>query len=103
MNRRLVIAVGIVVIALTVTLFAVEKPATASVPRMIRLKANGKVIAELRLLSDTTMEVVSQSSSLNRNTGAWTAAGGVTLHLRQDGGQPVVVKADEIETASESK
>jgi len=78
------------------TLFAVEKQAAISAPKLIHLKSDGTIIAELKLPKGTAFELTSSESTHDKTVGRITAKGGVTIQIKHAGGSPVTVKADEI-------
>jgi hypothetical protein len=96
-HKYLLKMVAVVVLGLTVTLFAVEKQPGTNTPRLIRLKSNGDTIAELRIPNGAGYEITGKASNYEVTTGRQTAKGEVTIRIRHAGGSPVVVMADEIE------
>ena len=83
------------------SLFAVEKQAGTSAPKLIRLKSNGTTTAELRIQKGTRFEIISKQSKGDANSGRQTAEGDVTIRIIHPGGSSVVVKADEIEAVTD--
>ena len=96
MKTKYAAVIATVVLAAAATLFAVEKQATIFAPKLIHLKSKGTTIAELKLLKGTTFDLTSAEQVYDRTTGQITGKGDVTIRIKNAGGPPVTVKAEEI-------
>ena len=93
--------IAAVVVGLTVTLFAVEKPSGTGPANLIRLKSNGEIIAELRFTKGTAYEISGTSVNVYAYEERTIAKGDVTIYVHHAGGSPIVVKADEVEAVTD--
>jgi hypothetical protein len=92
MKTKCLAGITAVVLAAAATLFAIEKQAAISPPKLIHLKSNGATIAELKLPKGATFEFTSTEST--HAAGRITAKGGVTIQIKHAGGSAVTVKAE---------
>lgn len=105
---RVVIITSVVALSLIAVVHAVDGPAWNGQPwkenpSLLRLKSNGEIVAELRILKTTKAKVemngavkFKQSGNIQRAT-LTNSKGEASLRIVLEGGQPVEIKADQID------
>src|ERR1700722_5397727 len=96
MKTKHIILAAVAALGLVASLFAAEEQANNATSQVIKLKSHGETVAELRLVKKTTPEIKGGGILVGK-TGNVDFKGGITIILRNDGGSPITIKADEVE------
>jgi hypothetical protein len=95
MKTRYAVAVVASGLALAATLFAAEQRTAKALPNVIKLKADGEVVAEMRFYKDFKIQFLKQEP----------ASGGaprqMTIEITPKGDSPITVRAEEIDLLSD--
>lgn len=77
----------------------ISKQTANSKPKVVLIKSHGKTVAELKVMSDATLEIKAQTpeSRMFGVPGHLEGTGGFNIWISIDGKVPFTVKADEIE------
>src|SRR5687767_7681576 len=105
---RVAVITSIAALSLVAAVYAIDRPAWNGQPwkenpTLLRLKSNGEIVAELRILKDTKAKVemngqikFKQVGNIHRAT-LTNSKGEAQLRIVLEGKHPVEIKADQID------
>jgi hypothetical protein len=74
--------------------------AALAAPKVLLLKSNGSVVADLKVRRGIGVGITSQSLDFNVGTKQMSYVGSVSIKIAEAGGSPVTVLADEVDTSA---
>lgn len=95
MKTKYAVTVVTIGLALVATLFAAEQRTAKALPNVIKLKAHGEVVAEMRFYKDFKLQFLKQEPA----SGA--APTQMTIEITPKGDLPITIRAEEIDLSSD--
>lgn len=95
MKTKYSVIVVIAGLALAATLFAAEQRTAKALPNVVKLKAHGQVVGEMRFFKDFALEFLKQEPGFDPATRR------MTIQITPKGDLPITVSAEEIEVSSD--